>query len=101
MLFIDILDIELMLLGGGLFLIAYWVLLNFTINYDQQKLIEINKGFGFLFLALGIYVLATGLWGTFVWPLQLKASPFKAGMDRKAYKGYFLISYLVISSGKT
>jgi hypothetical protein len=33
--------------------------------------------------------------------LQMKASPFKAGMDRKAYKGYFLISYLVISSGKT
>ena len=32
--------------------------------------------------------------------LQMKASPFKVGM-RKAYKGYFLISYLVISSGKT
>jgi len=32
--------------------------------------------------------------------LQMKASPFWAGM-RKAYKGYFLISYLVISSGKT
>ncbi|WP_292320799.1 DUF981 family protein [Caldisphaera sp.] len=69
MLFVDILDIELMLLGGGLFLIAYWVLLNFSLNYDQQKLTEINKSFGFLFLALGIYVLATGLWGTFVWPL--------------------------------
>ncbi|MFP3143935.1 MAG: hypothetical protein RXQ93_02820 [Caldisphaera sp.] len=33
--------------------------------------------------------------------LQMKASPFEMGMDRKAYKGYFLISYLVISSGKT
>jgi hypothetical protein len=32
--------------------------------------------------------------------LQMKASPFKAGI-RKAYKGYFLISYLVVSSGKT
>jgi len=33
--------------------------------------------------------------------LQMKALPFRAEMDRKAYKGYFLISYLVVSSGKT
>jgi len=32
--------------------------------------------------------------------LQMKAPPFRVGM-RKAYKGYFLISYLVVSSGKT
>jgi hypothetical protein len=32
--------------------------------------------------------------------LQMKAPPFRVGM-RKAYKDYFLISYLVVSSGKT
>lgn len=68
-LFMDILDIELMLLGGGLIVAAYWVLLNFSLNYDQQKLAEINRGFGYFFIFLGIYALATGLWGTFTWPL--------------------------------
>ncbi|AFZ70526.1 putative membrane protein [Caldisphaera lagunensis DSM 15908] len=68
-LFVDVLDIELMLLGGGLLVLAYWVLLNFTLNYDQQKLSEINRGFGYFFLTLGIYSLAMGLWSSFVWPL--------------------------------
>ena len=68
-LFIDTLDIQLMLLGGGLLVLAYWVLLNFSLNYDQQKLAEINRSFGYFFITLGIYALAVGLWGTFVWPL--------------------------------
>ncbi len=68
-LFVDTLDIQLMLLGGGLLVIAYWVLLNFLLNNDQQKLMEINRGFGYFFMTLGIYAFAVGLWGTFVWPL--------------------------------
>ncbi|MGC9047124.1 MAG: DUF981 family protein [Caldisphaera sp.] len=67
--FIDILDIQLDLLGAGLLLLASWVFLNFSISYDKQKLSEINMDYGYFLVFLGIFALIFGFLGMFAWPL--------------------------------
>ncbi len=86
-LFVDPLDLWLMLLGASLLVAAYGIYVN-VIKYRTlhthhnphsesealkeviaTEIVQINKGMGLYFTFVGIYALATGLWGTFVWPL--------------------------------
>lgn len=69
LLFVDNLDLWLMLLGTSLLVVAAWVYLNFYARRPEQELIRANRGLGIFFTAVGAYALATGLWGTFTWPL--------------------------------
>jgi len=64
-LFIDPLDLWLQILGVSLFLLAYWVYRNFVKPADPG----LNKAFAVGFVPLGVYILATGIWATAVWPL--------------------------------
>ncbi|AAL64257.1 conserved hypothetical protein [Pyrobaculum aerophilum str. IM2] len=64
-LFVDPLDLWLQILGVTLFIIAYWVYKNFV----KQAEDGFNKAFGAGAVGLGVYILATGVWATAVWPL--------------------------------
>lgn len=83
-LFVDPLNLWLMLLGASLLVAAYGVYVN-AIRYRAwpnphgvsealketvpAEIVQINKGIGLYFMFVGIYALASGLWGSFTWPL--------------------------------
>ncbi len=92
LLFIDPLDLWLMILGATMLVAAYGVYVNVvrvksiseisrSLGGGKQEASEmlkqvppadvvlVNKGIGLYFISVGIYALASGLWGTFVWPL--------------------------------
>ncbi len=84
LLFVDPLDIWLMLLGASLLVAAYGVYVNVirfragqTPHGTSEALKEagvaeatvINKGIGLYFTFVGVYALVSGLWGAFTWPL--------------------------------
>ena len=68
-LFVDPLDIWLMLLGTTLLATTYWVYVNFVSGKSEEDKRAISRGFGFFNLFLGAYAFITGLWGTATWPL--------------------------------
>ena len=68
-LFVDLLDIWLQVLAWGLLAGAAWVLYRFAMAKDPQAAANLDRGFGYMFTAIGIYALAMGLWGSFTWPL--------------------------------
>jgi Predicted membrane protein len=68
-LFMDPLDLWLDVLGTTLLATAYWVYLNFASKAPVGVKSTFNKSFGYFYLGLGIYALASGLWATATWPL--------------------------------
>ncbi|WP_148217138.1 DUF981 family protein [Acidilobus saccharovorans] len=64
-LFVDTLDIWLAVLAWGLLTAAAWVTYRFVMGRGQQA----DRGFGYAFLAIGVYALVMGLWGSMTWPL--------------------------------
>lgn len=66
MLFMDPLDLWLMLLGVTLFAAACAVFLNVV---REKRNDDCNKGLGAYFMGVGIYALVAGLWGMMTWPL--------------------------------
>ncbi len=84
-LFIDTLDIWLMILGITLITAAYGVFMNFVrrpriaTDGSRAEIIErtqgvaacinVNKCLSLFFISVGIYALATGLWASITWPL--------------------------------
>jgi putative membrane protein len=68
-LFMDPLDLWLDVLGTTLLATAYWVYLNFASKAPVSVKSTFNKSFGYFYLGLGIYALASGLWATATWPL--------------------------------
>ncbi|GBF09922.1 hypothetical protein apy_16470 [Aeropyrum pernix] len=69
LLFVDPLDLWLMLLGTTLLVTAYWVYQNFISQKGAEEISRINRTLGFFYLPLGVYALLSGLWATAVWPL--------------------------------
>ncbi|PWV37307.1 MAG: hypothetical protein DJ555_02795 [Desulfurococcaceae archaeon] len=83
-LFVDPLDLWLMLLGASLIVAAYGIYVNairYRVHHNPQgvsealkeavapEIVQINKGIGLYFTFVGIYALVSGLWGGFTWPL--------------------------------
>ncbi len=68
-LFIDPLDLWLMILGSTLLLTSYWAYINFIASREGNELKLINRTLGYYYIAVGIYALASGLWASAVWPL--------------------------------
>lgn len=68
-LFVDPLDLWLMLLGTSLPVVAYWVYLNYVSGRPEDYKRSVNRNLAFFFLLLGLYAFITGLWATFTWPL--------------------------------
>lgn len=68
-LFVDPLDLWLMLLGTSLLVVAYWVYLNYVSGRPEDYKRSVNRNLAFFFLLLGLYAFITGLWATFTWPL--------------------------------
>ena len=68
-LFMDPLDLWLDVLGTTLLATAYWVYLNFASKAPVSVKSTFNKSFGYFYLGLGIYALASGLWAAATWPL--------------------------------
>lgn len=84
-LFMDTLDIWLMILGITLITAAYGVFMNFVrrprIATDGSRVetmertqgvavcLNVNKCLSLFFIGVGIYAMATGLWATMTWPL--------------------------------
>ncbi len=67
-LFQDPLDLWLDVLGTTLLATAYWLCLNFASKAPIGAKQAFNKSFGYFYIALGIYALASGLWATATWP---------------------------------
>jgi len=63
----DPLDTWLMLLGATLFAAATFVYFNFI--RPLKELEHLNRGYGAFFFMVGVYALATGIWGTITWPM--------------------------------
>lgn len=61
--FIDQLDLWLQILSITMFLLAYWVY-----RYSKGDIQSIRP-LGYGLTSLGIYILASGLWAAFTWPL--------------------------------
>jgi putative membrane protein len=90
-LFVDQLDLWLMILGVTLIVTAYAIYMNIIKYGDlreisrslgggerleaslkselRPELVAINKGLGLYYIFVGVYALVTGLWGSFTWPL--------------------------------
>lgn len=68
-LFVDPLDLWLMILGASLLVAAYGVYVNVIKISGSEMLRSTNKALGIYFSTVGVYALITGLWGSFVWPL--------------------------------
>jgi putative membrane protein len=68
-LFVDPLDLWLMLLGTSLLVVAYWIYLNYISGRPEDYKRSVNRNLAFFFLLLGLYAFITGLWATFTWPL--------------------------------
>lgn len=68
-LFMDPLDLWLDVLGTTLLATAYWLYLNFASKASIGIKQAFNKSFGYFYIALGVYALASGLWATATWPL--------------------------------
>ncbi len=64
-LFVDPLDIWLMILGATVLSSAYLVYLTAGVRYEPISL----RGLAYFYIIVGIYALAMGIWGTAVWPL--------------------------------
>lgn len=67
-LFMDPLDLWLDVLGTTLLATAYWLYLNFASKASIGVKQAFNKSFGYFYIALGVYALASGLWATATWP---------------------------------
>ncbi|WP_148678545.1 DUF981 family protein [Thermoproteus uzoniensis] len=67
-LFMDPLDLWLDVLGTTLLATAYWLYLNFASKASSAVKLAFNKAFGYFYIALGVYALASGLWATATWP---------------------------------
>ncbi|MGC8973724.1 MAG: DUF981 family protein [Thermoproteus sp.] len=65
----DPLDLWLDVLGTTLLATAYWLYLNFASKASLAVKLAFNKAFGYFYIALGVYALASGLWATATWPL--------------------------------
>ncbi|QOJ78629.1 DUF981 family protein [Infirmifilum lucidum] len=63
----DPLDTWLMLLGATLLAAATFVYFNFIRPFKELE--NLNRGYGVFFLVVGVYALATGVWGTITWPM--------------------------------
>ena len=64
-LFIDMLDLWLMILGGTLLVSIYWLFLIF--KGEDAK--EAKKSVGLIYLVTGLYAFFIGLWAAVTWPL--------------------------------
>ncbi len=76
LLFVDPLDIWLMLLGTTLLVAAYGVYVNVirgsSLEAGKVSTIDVtsaNKVIGLYFFFIGLYAFITGIWGTITWPL--------------------------------
>lgn len=67
--FVDPLDLWLMLLSTGLLVVVYWVYLNYVSGRPEDYKRSVNRSLAFFFILLGLYAFITGLWATFTWPL--------------------------------
>lgn len=97
LLFVDPLDLWLMMLGATLLVAAYGVYVNVVkmagisevsrhLGGGKQEVgealkqalpaevVAVNRGIGLYFISVGVYALASGLWGTAVWPLPGSAN---------------------------
>jgi len=66
LLFIDPLELWLMLLGVTSLLLSAWA---FQVLFRGKVDEDFNKGLAIPLFSIGVYALVSGLWGTFVWPL--------------------------------
>ncbi len=67
LLIVDPLDTWLILLGATLFAAATFIYFNFI--KPLKELENLNRGYGVFFFIVGVYALATGIWGTITWPM--------------------------------
>uniref|UniRef100_A0A7J3ZKI0 DUF981 family protein n=1 Tax=Fervidicoccus fontis TaxID=683846 RepID=A0A7J3ZKI0_9CREN len=68
-LFVDPLDLWLMLLGTSLLVVAYWVYLNYISGRPEDYKTSVSRNLAFFFLLVGLYAFVTGLWATITWPM--------------------------------
>jgi putative membrane protein len=67
-LYVNPLDLWLMLLGTSLLVVAYWVYLNYISGRPEDYRRSVNRNLAFFFLPLGLYAFIAGLRATFTWP---------------------------------
>jgi putative membrane protein len=67
-LFVDPLDLWLMLLGTSLLVVAYWIYLNYISGRPEDYKRSVNRNLAFFFILVGLYAFITGIWATITWP---------------------------------
>lgn len=65
LLYMDPLDLWLMLMGMTFLVLSFWVIDNFF----RKKNSGLSDGLSIALIVLGIYSLVTGIWATVTWPL--------------------------------
>ncbi|MEM0365742.1 MAG: DUF981 family protein [Acidilobaceae archaeon] len=68
-LFVNTLDIWLMVLGTSLLVVAYWIYLNYVSGRPEDFKKSMNRNLAFYFVLVGLYAFITGLWASMTWPL--------------------------------
>ena len=80
-LFVDPLDLWLMLLGTSLLVVAYWVYHNYVSGRPEDYKRSVNRNLAFFFLLLGLYAFITGLWATFTGLSQVLIHGLYSGLQ--------------------